>query len=69
VEKIQLPGINEALRFKADPSHLSFSALYSVLVFLSSVRFLGNVLDKKEAEDYHHDMSSTLLSKFERELF
>lgn len=63
-EKVQTRGINEDIRFKTHPGHLSFSFLYSILVFLSSIRFMGNVLDERKAEDFHHEMSDALMSKF-----
>ncbi len=63
-EKVQTGGINDGIMFKTDPAHLTISFLYSILVFLSSIRFIGNVLGEKKAENFHLEMSDALWSKF-----
>lgn len=63
-EKVQTGGINDVIMFKTDPGHLSMSFLYGILVFLSSIRFIGNVLDERKAENFHHEMSDALWSQF-----
>jgi len=50
-------------RFKANEGHLIFSCFHSLLVFLSSVRFLGHLIDKRETEDYFHKIASYIISK------
>jgi len=50
-------------RFKANESHLIFSCFHSLLVFLSSVRFLGYLTDKKGTEDYFHKIARYIISE------
>ena len=61
-EKVTIHGI-PLIRFKASEAHLIFSCFHSLLVFLSSVRFLGYVTDRKETEDYFHKMASYIISE------
>ena len=49
--------------FKPDKDHLIFSSYHSLLVFLSSVRFLGHFIQKKETEDYFHRISRFIISE------
>lgn len=49
-------------RFKVNDDHLIFSCFHSLVVFLSSVRFLGYVLDKKETEDYFHKLAAYIIT-------
>ena len=51
VEVIDMPGV-VARRFTANEGHLIFSCFHSLLVFLSSVRFLGIATGKIECEAY-----------------
>jgi len=50
-------------RFKANEAHLIFSCFHSLIVFLSSVRFLGYLMDKKETEDYFHKIARYIISE------
>jgi len=50
-------------RFMPKESYLIFSCFHSLLVFLSSVRFLGYLTDKKETEDYFHEIASYIISE------
>ena len=49
-------------RFKANEAHMIFSCFHSLLVFLSSVRFLGYLTDKKDTEDYFHKVTRYIIS-------
>ncbi len=62
IERFSIPGPITAQRFKANESHLIFSCFHSLIVFLSSVRFLGYLLDKKETEDYSHKIAKYIIS-------
>ena len=59
-EEVMINGI-PLLRFKANEAHLIFSCFYSLLVFLSSVRFLGYLVDMKETEDYFQKIASYVI--------
>lgn len=63
VERFSIPGLITAQRFKANESHLIFSCFHSLVIFLSSVRFLGYLLDKKEAEMYFHKIARHIISE------
>lgn len=62
IERFSIPGLITAQRFKANESHLIFSCFHSLLIFLSSVRFLGYLLDKGETENYFHKMAKHVIS-------
>jgi len=59
-EEVMINGI-PLLRFKANEAHLIFSCFYSLLVFLSSVRFLGYLVDMKETKDYFQKIASYVI--------
>jgi len=63
IERFSIPGAVTAQRFKTNESHLVFSCFHSLIVFLSSVRFLGNLLDKKETEQYFQKISEYIISE------
>lgn len=63
IEEILMPGYVKAQRFKVNEEHLIFSCFHSLLVFLSSIRFLGYLLGKKEAEDYFHKTARYIISE------
>jgi hypothetical protein len=63
VEKMTLPGLSSAYRLKGNEPHLIFSCYHSLLVFLSSVRFMGNVLHKKDTEQYFHEIAKHVISE------
>lgn len=63
IEKLSIPGAVTAHRFKANEGHLIFSCFHSLLVFLSSVRFLGYLLDKKQTELYFHKVAEYIISE------
>lgn len=50
-------------RFKANEANLIFSCFHSLLVFLSSVRFLGHLTGKKKAEDYFQRIADYIISE------
>ncbi len=50
------------VRMKPNQVHLSFAALYSILVFLSSIRFLGGLSAEQKIEDFYQDMASGIIS-------
>lgn len=60
VERVTVQGVH-LLKFKADEAHLIFSCFHSILVFLSSVRFLGYLAEKKETEDYFQQIASYVI--------
>ena len=62
VESIFLPGA-AAKRFTVNEGHLIFSCFHSLLVFLSSVRFLGLVTGKTECETYFQKMANYVISQ------
>lgn len=62
IERFSIPGLITAHRFKANKSHLIFSCFHSLLTFLSSVRFLGYLLDKEETEGYFHQVAKYIIS-------
>ena len=62
VESVKILGTTIA-RFKVNEAHLIFSCFHSLLVFLSSVRFLGHLIGKKETEDYFHKIASYVISE------
>ncbi len=61
-EQVTIQGV-PILRFKANEAHLIFSCFHSLLGFLSSVRFLGYLMDKKETEDYFQKIASYVISE------
>lgn len=63
IEKIFMPGQLTAQRFKVNEEHLIFSSFHSLLVFLSSVRFFGYLLGKKETEDFFHKITRYIISE------
>lgn len=63
IEEILMCGDIKAQRFKLNEEHLVFSCFHSLLVFLSSVRFLGHLLGKKETEDYFHKIARYIISE------
>lgn len=62
IDKLTMPGAT-IQRFKANERNLIFSCFHSLLVFLSSVRFLGCLTNKKETEDYFHRIASYIISE------
>lgn len=62
VEQLSTPGNIRAQRFKVDETHLIFSCFHSLLVFMSSIRFLGQVLTKIETEDYYQKIAMYIIS-------
>lgn len=63
VEKIELPGNLLAKRFKPNEPHLIFSCFHSIIVFASSVRFMGALLNNKETENYFHKITRYTISE------
>lgn len=63
IEEMLMPGDITAQRFKVNEEHLVFSCFHSLLVFLSSIRFLGHLLGKKETEDYFHKIARYIISE------
>ena len=63
IDRIAIPGVGNAQRFRANEPHLIFSCFHSLLVFLSSVRFLGYLVDKKETEEYFHKIAEYIISE------
>lgn len=51
------------LKFKASQPHLIFSCFHSLLVFLSSARFLGYIAGRKDVEDYFQKTARYIVSE------
>ena len=62
IETITMPGV-VTKRFTVNEGHLIFSCFHSLLVFLSSVRFLGMILRKAECETYFQKMAKFIVSE------
>jgi hypothetical protein len=62
VEDITMPGA-VAKRFTVNEGHLIFSCFHSLLVFLSSVRFLGLATEKTECETHFQKMANYVISE------
>lgn len=62
IESIILPGA-VAKRFTVNEGNLIFSCFHSLLVFLSSVRFLGLATGKTECETYFQKMANYVISE------
>jgi len=63
IETIRVPGDFTAHRLKANESHLIFSCFHSLLVFLSSVRFLAFAQQKAEAEVYFQNLARYIIAE------
>lgn len=63
IEIFSAPGLMTSQRFKVNEPHLIFSCFHSLLVFLSSVRFLGYLVDKEEPEHYFHRIAEYVISE------
>ena len=61
VETITTPGV-VARRFTVNEGHLIFSCFHSLLVFLSSVRFLGTATGKTDCEAYFQKIANYIIS-------
>jgi hypothetical protein len=48
--------------FKTNEAHLIFSCFHSLLVFLSSVRFLGYLIDNNDIEKYFQNIANYIIS-------
>lgn len=62
VERIAMKGIT-ANMLATNEAHLIFSCFHSLLVFLSSVRFLGTATGKLECESYFQEKASYIISE------
>jgi hypothetical protein len=65
IEKVDLPGSFSAQRFTANEPNLIFSCFHSILVFLSSVRFMGFVTNKTNTEAYFQKLARYIISEGE----
>ena len=63
VETVNIPGSSAAYRYRANEPHLIFSCFHSLLVFLSSVRFMGWVLEKPEAEAFFQQIAGYVIAE------
>ena len=61
-ENVDVPGIS-AQRMGINEAHLIFSSFHVLLVFLSSVRFMGMVLGKSECESYFQDKAKYIIAE------
>jgi hypothetical protein len=62
-EEFIIPGSLTGHRFKTNEPHLIFSCFHSLLVFLSSIRFMGHSLQKVEAEQYFQNVAEYIISE------
>ena len=62
IENIDISGLNVS-QFKANEKHLIFSCFHSMLVFLSSMRFLGHLTGSAAVEDYFHKIANYVISE------
>jgi hypothetical protein len=65
IEKVDLPGSFSAQRFKTNEPHLIFSCFHSMIVFLSSVRFMGLVTNRTNTEAYFQKLARYIISEGE----
>jgi hypothetical protein len=63
IERVTLPGAFEASRFKVNEPNLIFSCFHSLLVFLSSVRFMGYILQREDTEQYFHKVAQYVIAE------
>ena len=63
MEEVGLPGFLTGQRFKVNEPHLIFSCFHSLLVFLSSVRFMGHALKRVETEQYFHRVARYIIAE------
>jgi len=63
IEAVSMPELATTLRFSVNKDHLIFSCFHSILVFLSSVRFLGCVVDKQRCESYFQEIAHYIISE------
>ncbi len=63
IEEMKLPGAFIAHRFKSNEPHLIFSCFHSIIVFLSSVRFLGSLTKNKQTESYFDKITKYIISE------
>ena len=63
VEQMSMSGNISAQRFKVDEAHLIFSCFHSLLVFISSIRFLGQLLGNTKTEDYYQKTARYIISE------
>lgn len=62
VETINTPKVT-ANRFICNEDHLIFSCFHAILVFLSSVRFLGIAIGKTDCETYFQKIAKYIISE------
>jgi hypothetical protein len=53
--------------WKPDIAHLIFSSFHSILVFSSSIRFMGHFLQKTEAEEFYNKIADDIISGYEKD--
>ncbi|HEY3277059.1 MAG TPA: DUF5677 domain-containing protein [Syntrophorhabdaceae bacterium] len=61
--RVDIPGSFVANQFETNEPHLIFSSFHSLLVFLSSVRFMGQALGKPEVEEHFHKLSRYVIAE------
>ena len=63
MEKVKLPGDFVAHTYKANKPHMMFSCFHSIIVFLSSVRFLGSLTSNTHTESYFDKITKYIISE------
>ena len=61
-EKVEIPGLS-AYRMGINEAHLIFSSYHSLIVFLSSVRFMGMATGKTECETFFQDKVNYIIAE------
>jgi hypothetical protein len=61
-EKVCLPGL-DAYQMGVNEPHLIFSCFHSLLVFLSSMRFMGEEIGKTECESYFQKKAKYIITE------
>ena len=63
IEEVTFDDSSTGHRFTVNEPHLIFSCFHSLLVFLGSVRFVGQVLNKADTESYFQKMANYIISE------
>lgn len=64
IETFSIPGMSNTFRrFKTNENYLVFPCFHSIIVFASSVRFLGYILGKDETESHFQKIARYIISE------
>lgn len=62
-QRVDNPGSFVVNQFEVNEPQLIFSSFHSFIVFLSSVRFMGQAIGKPAAEEYFHKLSRYVIAE------